>query len=504
MINPDFKIPGQSTPSVGKIPEITTPAIPLPTFPPQSEWPSREIRASLVTPGYRELTENLVDKSKGSLAWVELDRKLDAIPDKEAKINAICSAMSKHDWKEAVFDDLDQFPYIGLAAVKDKRMSPTQFATLMSYWNLRQHHEKDAIQILEIFLPDGKVNDETMNVIKQTLPENTNIAKFIEELRKLPDSEKFIFAVPNLQDIARADRDELRKKILKKEISIGQTLNLQDFNLLCNFDDKNGAKMRICSSLGLQQAYLDSQTPYPVKMIPVIGLSSVEDMVQYGLNKSRPYGLSFPRVKFPEDIDGFPSPLNYDITFHDLYHSFVCSFIPPNHQTLYVSLAKTIKNYPTDDPQLQEVINSAYNVFLDMEFLPYQYTNPQYPLLLKLIDESLVTVPQLTAIEATTKKYKGVIVSLEDFDNEIEKANEQFLKALVKLSIQNDFTVTIAKTLFPQFKSLNLIQRSELVQHNVEMMQVASENMRDKSKEEISKLLICSQLEKLAHSEHLI
>lgn len=495
MIQPD--VPREINPSLfmGSTPASseTTKSLPTPTYPSPAEWPTRDFRAKVVNSAYREMTENRVDKSKGEQAWIEMDARLDKIPDRQQKIAALCKALLSQDWSAEIFADAEQLPDIALAALRDQKLNSTQFATVMSFWAIRQHHLPKDIQVITIFQPDGSLNPLAERILQQTIRKAGDYASvssfetFTAEVAKLPLSEQILFVVPDLEkEFPSTERRDPSVIQIKQKISIGQSLRFSaDFGIFAKYDDDKDK--RLIPSLGLQQAYLNSSTLYPVTLIPTVGLFPSEEMEAHGNNQTRPFAVPFPNSDYPDEVDSFKTPLLYDVTWHDFNHAVRASFVPPKHQKAIMALASGINQFKTVDPTLKVVLDKFYDSLMDMDFPLYTRKDIKHPLI-DAMNMGLALGVQSAVLAQTIKKYK----SGEIADEQIEEA-----KAQVEMEIQN-VLMSHSKALFaqlaqhctPTIKKLEVMPQKDLAAFNAKLLE--EERLHNADAHEVIRIFLLS------------
>lgn len=370
--------------------------LPIPSFPSVENWPTNVIKASLVTPGYREITANIVDKNLGSRAWELLDSKIEGLPDKENQIKSLCEAMEHHDWNHPIFQNSELFPYYGLAALKNNKLTISQFATLMGYWSILQHHEAKDIKVVKLFNEDGTPNEEAKQMIETTLHlypqskpliqnmpmkenflDKNQLDQFFAEMKKLPKSEQQFFVIPDIQNPPKTGLDELTylANMLTDKITISQEINYTPgINILNRIKDGEENK-RIIPSLGMMQNFLNvCFGENAVTMKPKIGLGLVEDIENNGLTMTREFSIPFPGVDYPKMADYFQAKQEYDFMWHDFYHAIIASHIPANHQKAFILIAKIVKDLPSRGmpEEFKEYQNELYHRIIDMEHEPFR------------------------------------------------------------------------------------------------------------------------------------
>ena len=444
-------------------------ALPIPSFPEVKNWPTREFRASRVNTGYREVTENLVDKTLGDNAWDALDAKLDALPDCDVKMQELTQAMKQHDWNHPIFQDDTLFAYYGLAALKEGRMSKTQFATLMSYWAVRQHNDPKDIEVVELFNADGATNAKALEILLKTAksyphsklqPEDfstsAEIKKFLAEMQQLPRSEQQFFVVRDAKTTFMSEIERL-EAIKKNKITIVDEIHLSSgFNLFCRFEEGTQGK-RMIPSVGMMQTILKVHAPQTaVTITPVIGLGTLEDIEENGLDHTRVLSIPFPGAKYPTEADLLPAPKAYDFIWHDFFHCFFASLVPEEHQKTIITIAREIKSMLPLAQTKEEriIIQELYERFADMEAVMY---TPARSMQLKDNKEAFLVYLSMQPGAAMYRlALKGATV--QEALNNLNKLDAIF----TPLQIRENIFAQIGKRLGPQIKKIappTLIER---------------------------------------------
>lgn len=440
--------------------------IPKPEFPAPREWPTQEIRAKLVNSAYREMTENFIDKSQGEKAWIALDQYLTRFSKEE--VAALYEAVGRNDWDAQIFDDVNLFPYLGLAALKEGQLNSLQFGTLMSYWSARQHHDRKTIQVIKIFGADRTLNPQAGNIIAQTMAPTKNYANhdftkyfssFIDKLRLNPSSEHVFFVVP---DDTNPESDIFFQR------TISRSINEVGINVFCRFEEKSSPK-RMIPSFGMQQAFLDVISPgRTFKIEPKINLGTLQDFERCGLSQKRISSLPFVQNPLPLRADFYRALLSYDFIYHDFYHAILCSVVPPEHQLAIITLALEFKNLHVSRPEYDEIKQGIYEALIDMEA---QYSIDQkneYPENLHtFLNKSIyLAIKNLAAKKIVEKadylnlSQKQVRKLHKEYSSKIEQTFQQMIK-------KEDVLQKAADRAAPAFKRILTLEQLRALNKNM-------------------------------------
>lgn len=308
----------------------------------------------------------------------DLEARMEQLPDKEKWIPALLEAIKKEpipDWEAPIFK-LTDYPLYLLAALKNRKVDAQQFGTVMLYWVTCQRHPAHEIKSIPIFI-NGQRNKEAERYIIQTLrtrdftpqlpPREDDLLNaeqidtLFAKLQTLPASEQQIFIILDVQGIIKKGESPINKTI-SQHILYGQRLNV--FNRLLEEE----TALRMIPSVGLMQAFIDViGGENAVKINPVIGLSSLDDIRKNGLEATRDMAFQFPGILLPERADGVLAP-DADFTYHDFYHTFMASMLSDTSRKRIIALADAIKAYlQANDLPENEGGLWYYSTLIDME-----------------------------------------------------------------------------------------------------------------------------------------
>ncbi len=286
----------------------------------------------------------------------KLTSSLSALPKKEESIAQLVQILQQAPTYQEAFFASPNWPLYALIALERGLIDEYQFGTLQLYWSIGQYHGSYTdMQIHPLFMPDGTNNPIAVSLIKSTsntFLSNELIEKFLKEMKKLPPSEQQFFIVPDIQ-----------KTVDKTTISQA----IQELGI--NVFSRVGNDMRMIPSLGMMQTFLKVKFGnQAVKINPVLGLSSIEQMKQVA---HRDMALAFPGVTLPEEADSYPAPW-YDFTYHDFYHAIIVSGMPLTLRSKMIDIADfTLEVMKTSDftPASAEgqTLCSIREVLIDME-----------------------------------------------------------------------------------------------------------------------------------------
>jgi hypothetical protein len=316
---------------------------------------------------YHEVVRRASEKEKAAL-----EAKLASLPDKQKWIQKLLSALKEGHWQSPIFQTKDYTCY-ALEALKQGKLTQEAFATVQIFWEVQQAHPKKDIEASPLFKKDGSVNEDARSWIKETFRargayqkkskdafflSEPQIDQLFEEMRSLPKAEQTIWKVP----------DNLKIKGL--ELTISQRIYAIGINI---FGRPRFGKTRLVPTLGLMQSYLNVKYgSNAVKINPVLGLSSDDDLRKNGVEDKRDMGLHHRAVLLGNIADSFAAPW-YDFLYHDFYHAIVISSIPKELRRVYIKifdiLEKTIHVHGIKKNTLSEIsLIVLRDRYLDMEF----------------------------------------------------------------------------------------------------------------------------------------
>lgn len=372
-------------------------SIPVPPpFPPQEEWPKNPVKFGHVL-DFDTVTKNLVRETATAQgispykARQQLIKELNALPDTEKNIPALLEAWNKGDFAHPIFANAELYPKYALLALRQGVLTKDAFATMMWYRTaLKSHGSDEKIKTIPLFIND-QVNPEAKAIIRQTLKGATEakllkeagvanlsyldeeqLKKFFIEMRKKPLSEQRFFVVEDIhfrQGEAPTDYDsdwkitDIMKGLRTSSQHIQKTNGINVFGRF----KANQKPMRMLPSLSMMQNYLHIKYgANAVTINPVLGLSTIEDIVKNGLLATRDMGLKYPGLNLPRTADLMVAD-DYDFPYHDFYHAIITSFVPSDHRYAFLKIAARV-NQLYDSP----FMNNWRDTLIDMECKSYR------------------------------------------------------------------------------------------------------------------------------------
>lgn len=272
-----------------------------------------------------------------------IETRLKAVNSRHLTSIQAAIANQKNLLDDASFIHDEIFPFAALQAVRMGEISSFQFGSLMALWgnleNILPGLTGQEIQATPEFVPlftvDGEKNPRASILLipclqpSQTLP--NLVVKTPEELLKgiyekaihLPQSEQGFWVVEDIPP-----KSEITQTVTQVIKSLGVKF--------LAFDAEDRREM--IPSFGLQQIFLDVAFPHAVRINPVIGDSTPNDIRKGSLERYRDIALPFPESELSKVADDIPAPSALDFMFHDRYHAVRASRVTPEETGHYVAI----------------------------------------------------------------------------------------------------------------------------------------------------------------------
>lgn len=218
----------------------------------------------------------------------------------------IADALEQGDWQHPIFNDPD-FPYYALDALKQDLITPTQFATVTDlFWYKKLAAEmKSEIKILPILNDDGELSPigrDIINVLyKQesaAVPrpqyysyypwEAKSTVDFVQKVKKLPKSERFVFCLPPLSDAYDHGSSTLLMEPRRQAFKLQSCLAVFSLSLFFT---------------SLQILFRKNAGP----PTPVLGILSPKDIEESYRNRCPYYNIMLPHSKVMPMVHQFPN-----------------------------------------------------------------------------------------------------------------------------------------------------------------------------------------------------
>ena len=338
---------------------------------------------------YSELTRRIPEEE-----FVEIEKKMFELSPCDQK--HFMELVERGDLSSIV--QLKDYPLHALYAVKAEKITLEEFATITFAYASPDENKT----CIKIFDANGRVNPEARDLIKQTLSLNTpmqsfghlltdqELDSFFKEMAKLSPLQQQFFLEESRPQTEFGTIKFMGMEFTTQISTVRTAIETQyaGLNIFSKCTEKEEAKFMIPSS-GMMQAFLNVKFKgNSVRMNFVLGLSSVEDIINNGLTATRDAALRFPGISLPVTADMLPAQWT-DFTYHDFFHAIVVSCATATTRKEMISLARSI----------QKIANPEfYNFIIDLEMGGHYFVNvifkeniPEYSKLLMDLDMRIGT-----------------------------------------------------------------------------------------------------------------
>jgi len=280
--------------------------------------------------------------------------------------------------------DRRMFAIDALRAFHDNKITLGQFTSLIKRWSLANELPDVKVQTLSLFDANGKVNPLAENYIRQTLKVSGNhkggpdflddkqIQIFFEKMKLEPESEQTFFFIKTTRfdDFSSYSRTRV-ERLLVNDVTITEELyQFVGFNVFNQFEHE-GETYRMIPNLSMKQQFLNAYSGdgVAVKITPVIGLSSEDDILRNAETDTRDSGMPFNDVELPKEADMLTAPFFIDFDHHDFYHSVIANIIPPTFRQGFAEFAKAVLEVEKKESDLyvKNYLHEFFERIIDME-----------------------------------------------------------------------------------------------------------------------------------------
>lgn len=232
-----------------------------------------------------------------------------------------------------------KFPYMALKALQQEQISAHQFGTLIKLWGrvneLQSNHVR--LSFVPLFLSNQLPNPTAQQYLLECF-------QFIqpgfiqlnpkEQLKKLYEKAGSLSLFEQGFWLEQGSPTSPQKPPTQTITQRIKSLRLHPFSLC---EEENEEELIV--SLGLFQTWLDIALPFPVRLNPVLGVSTVQDIRAGSLQRYRDIGMPFPGIPLPNSADGYSAPGVLDFIFHDEYHSVRASRLSIQDTQTFIKIA---------------------------------------------------------------------------------------------------------------------------------------------------------------------
>jgi len=249
------------------------------------------------------------------------------------------------------------FPHLALYAFKKNLINLLMFGTLMTLWgSLKDFDEQNfKPRFIKLFDYNETINPEAYKLLfveleyPSTLPFLMSKSKdkiandFFEQCRELPPIERGFWIVMNHSQSRHSIKRFIRK------------------NLQIHFLDFPADRvLAMIPSFSMYQVFLDVSFCNPVRLNPVLGISSVDDIRLGSLLCHRDIALPFPGLSLPKLADGFLVENVQDFMWHDFYHALRASNISKTETHKIIKLGDQLHERQLEIHELIKKIETKY------------------------------------------------------------------------------------------------------------------------------------------------
>lgn len=256
----------------------------------------------------------------------------------------------EHLFKEGSFIYDQRFPFVVLKAVQMGEISIHQMATMLTLWGclgaitlpkITEPMVETGPEYIPLFNGEGARHLPAVALLQDGFSRSLQrmklpyliekkSTKLLDEIYSkaagLMPSEQGFWLVTKIIPMSSPSSRQCIVREIKKEIGLSY--------LALDVD----STQEILPSFGLQQAFLDAAFFDPVRLNPVISVSSPMDIRAGSLQRHRDIALPFPGHELPKVADNFSAPSPIEFIFHDRYHAIRASRVSARETEVYVTV----------------------------------------------------------------------------------------------------------------------------------------------------------------------
>lgn len=247
----------------------------------------------------------------------------------------------------------DDFPYIALRALQEQRISVSDFASLQTLWAKKEEMKPRQPDFKYIpMYKAGKENSEArvylakMFQVSAIRPDffkkssEQQVNEIYARIASLPAFDQGFWLVAK-SDYHRPPIDPSDKYAdFARQTITDKIRMITDMHPMC----LPSGNLMVISSINLFQVWLNINFSEAVKVNPVLGVSSVNDIREGTLKRHRDLAIPFPGLELPKQADHVSAPSVLDFIFHERYHCLRASQIGAKQTLKYLQIAD---NYQT-------------------------------------------------------------------------------------------------------------------------------------------------------------
>ncbi len=361
---------------------------------------------------YREIVKRLPEETQR-----EIEVSLGQVTPEQLAL-----LQSTIDKPEKRFDDgsfiyEEMFVPTALMAVREGIISNLQFGTLMNLWGYAKQILTQSgsgsvkkPEFIPLLLDNGKMHPlAAQYLIIGTQPpiskpdlfdkDSSGFLKGIfENAKKLPCGERGFWIVPRFTQTS------------SKINIIGVIKGVLGFHIL---DMPKNDEEEIIPSLSLYQLFLNTAFNQPVKINPVMGESTVDEIRKNSLDRIRDIAIPCLWAEQPTNADGFEVSNWWEFTLHDLYHSVRASRLSPEETIRYIAFGDRFKAMQQRLENALKTYSKLHNRNID-NFKNSVITEPGHQaIVLKVLYREHLIISVLKRLRKTTGMIKFSLYDME-------------------------------------------------------------------------------------------
>jgi|GEM_PF-1224767 len=316
----------------------------------------------------------------------EVDKVLQQSELRKANIKVFCTLLQQGDWKN-VIKEYRQRPELlatdALKAFAEQLITESQWTTTLFCYALMVDFPEEEIHVEPLFNEDESVNKIAEEAISYTMHRKgpyltgDQLTTFFTKMRSEPKSEQAFFFVSTQPYNWGIDCKKASEKIfIHQSRTVMEAVAVDAYMNVFHQFVKDEKTYRMMPSLSMMQQFLHTyaRAGDAVKITPVIGLSTPEDIEKNIVDQQRDMALPFPGMQFPIEADCLKAPYKVDVIGHDFYHSYTCSEISSSLRPAFAELATIIKDLQKQCGKEQEkmFLEAFYERVIDMEYCSFK------------------------------------------------------------------------------------------------------------------------------------
>lgn len=348
----------------------------------------------------------------------------------------------------------------GLKAFQRGDITMHQFATLITCWSLMIDFPDSHIHTQSLFDGEGSIDKQANKMIQDTLVyrgeefihssdtekrmflQGDQLELFFQKMKIQPESEKvFFFVTMNPYNWSKPVHEVYLEMFSKKRTVMEHIAAYLGINVFHQVT-LDSTTYRMVPSFSMMQGFVDVQgSSDAVKLTPVIGLSSVEDMMMNIKMQTRDVALPFPGVKLPQEADKIRAPYAVEFIGHDFFHCIIASEIPRKLRLAIQDIVDGMREVQvtlSGDQEVSQFFQEWCERVIDMDF-PLFSKDPR--------DVAVFEIPNITDMQKLfltidgTKIFASTRIQLEFFylQNDKKTVDKETYKVFQNLQFHQKF-----------------------------------------------------------------